>query len=336
LFARDLAETMNADKELAFAGAMLQDFLLPILTSELLDFYVAFSEKSQRGSLSLAAYERQTWGWDHALAAGRFMLDWQFPDDLICCVLYHHQGLDILSDPALGRTALGPTSIPFAATRPLTTASLVAAKLKMSILSTLIAWLIVIVAVVIAVETSGKSAMLLERARAAIEVTGTTRLIVVAALLLSAAVASTWKHLVQSLCIGLTGRPWLIKCTVLLTLSVFMAVGPVLDRLADSQALQSAIWNGLPWILAALAAVKAAAAIGIAVRLAARNVLSERALVAGAVSWLAAVATLYGVLVWLAASPVFPRYFLGAMAILPVPLARIAAAPLALVWSRHR
>lgn len=111
LFARDLAGTMKADRILAFAGAMLQDFLLPILTSELLDSYVAFSERAQRESLSLAAFERQTWGWDHALAAGKFLRDWQVPDDLICCVLYHHQGLDILSDPGLGRTALGPVAI---------------------------------------------------------------------------------------------------------------------------------------------------------------------------------------------------------------------------------
>ena len=244
----------------------------------------------------------------------------------------------IITPPFMAAFAAGKlaTSMPFAATRPLTTAALVAAKLKMSILSTLAAWLIVIASVVIAVETSGKTAMLLEKARTAIEVTGATRFVVVAALLLAAAVASTWKHLVQSLCIGLTGRPWLIKSSVLLTLSVFMAVGPVLDSLADSHALQSAIWNGLPWILAALAAAKAVAAIAIAVRLGARDVLSDRALVAGAAGWLAAVVTLYGVLVWLAASPVFPRYFLGAMAILPMPLARIAAAPLALAWSRHR
>lgn len=111
LFARDLAGTMNADKILAFAGAMLSDFLLPILTSELLDSYVAFSERAHRESLSLPAFERQTWGWDHALAAGKFLRDWQVPDDLSCCVLHHHQGLDILSDPALGRTALGAVAI---------------------------------------------------------------------------------------------------------------------------------------------------------------------------------------------------------------------------------
>ncbi len=47
LFARDLAETFHADRELAFAGSMLQDFLLPVLTNELLDFYVSFSERGE-------------------------------------------------------------------------------------------------------------------------------------------------------------------------------------------------------------------------------------------------------------------------------------------------
>jgi hypothetical protein len=45
---------------------------------------------------------------------------------------------------------------------------------------------------------------------------------------------------------------------------------------------------------------------------------------------------LYALLTWLAASAVFPRYFVGATAILAVPLVRISAAPLALTASRHR
>lgn len=244
----------------------------------------------------------------------------------------------IISPPFLAAFAAGKlaTSMPFTATRPLSTAALVAAKLTMSILSTLAAWIIVIVAVLVAAEASGKSAMLVERARDIIEVTGTTRFVVVGALILYAAVASTWKHLVQSLCIGLTGQPWLIKSTVLLTLSVFMAVGPLLDLLWDSPELQSAIWHGLPWILAGLVLTKAIAASAIAVRLHQRALLSDGALVGAALCWLAAVVALYGVQAWLAESPLVPRYYMAAWAILPVPLARIAAAPLALAWSRHR
>ena len=52
--------------------------------------------------------------------------------------------------------------------------------------------------------------------------------------------------------------------------------------------------------------------------------------------WLAAVTTLYVFLAWLVSTPLMPRYFLGAVAILLVPLGRLSAAPLALAWNRHR
>jgi serine/threonine-protein kinase len=111
LFARDLAETMNTDKELAFAGTMLQDFLLPLLTSEMVDSYVGFADLARSESLNLSSFEQQLWGWDHALAAGQIMVSWKFPDDLACCVLHHHAGLEILSDKLLGRTAVSAVAI---------------------------------------------------------------------------------------------------------------------------------------------------------------------------------------------------------------------------------
>jgi hypothetical protein len=67
-----------------------------------------------------------------------------------------------------------------------------------------------------------------------------------------------------------------------------------------------------------------------------RRVLSDRTLVTGAACWLAAVVALYGLLEWFVSSPIVPRYFLGAVAILEIPLARVSAAPLALAWNRHR
>src|SRR5258706_16043889 len=52
---------------------------------------------------------------------------------------------------------------PFIATRPLTNAELVAAKLKMAVRSTIAAWVLVIIAVALALELSGTSAVVLER-----------------------------------------------------------------------------------------------------------------------------------------------------------------------------
>ncbi len=59
-------------------------------------------------------------------------------------------------------------------------------------------------------------------------------------------------------------------------------------------------------------------------------------LVTSAAMWLAAVAALYAFLEWLAGAPIYPFYFVAGIAILAMPLARVAAAPLALAWSRHR
>jgi hypothetical protein len=49
-----------------------------------------------------------------------------------------------------------------------------------------------------------------------------------------------------------------------------------------------------------------------------------------------AVLALYGLLAWLFYFPLMPRYLLGLLAILAIPLARLFAASLALAWNRHR
>lgn len=224
----------------------------------------------------------------------------------------------------------------FMARRPLTSASLIAAKLKMTAWSTLAAWVLVVMCTVAALMMSGRMPVVVERARAGIEVTGTLRGIAVVLFMFAALLASTWKHLVQSLCIGLTGREWLIKSSVLLVLIAIVAAGPLADEIITNRTVQSAIWNGLPWILVVLVVFKMFAASWVAIRLYDSRLLSDRMLVTGAACWLVTVLVLYGVLEWFAASPIIPRYFLGAIAILQVPLARVSAAPLALAWSRHR
>ena len=224
----------------------------------------------------------------------------------------------------------------FMAARPLTTASLIAAKLKMAGWSTLAAWLLVIVLSVMALMLSGRMPVVVERARAGIDVTGTLRGIAVVLLMFAALFASTWKHLVQSLCIGLTGRAWLMKSSVLLALIALVAAGPLTDEVITNRTVQSAIWNGLPWILVVLVVFKLIAASWVAIRLHDSRLLSDRMLVTGAACWLVAVLALYGVLVWWIDTPLISRAILVLFAILAIPLARVSAAPLALAWNRHR
>jgi len=225
---------------------------------------------------------------------------------------------------------------PFIATRPLTSAELIAAKLKMAMWSTLAAWLLVLVALPLALEWSGTWSVVIERVRHMHDAIGTPRAATVVLLILAGFIVATWKQLVQSLHIGLTGREWIVKGSVLLTLTLLILLGPIVEWIIDSPGLQRALWNALPLILAGLVGLKMSAAAWIALRLDRRRLLGDRALVAGAACWVLAVLALYGVLVWFFSTPFVARYELALIAILAVPLARISAAPLALAWNRHR
>jgi hypothetical protein len=236
------------------------------------------------------------------------------------------------SSPNAG-DSLGVT--PFIATRPLTNGELIGAKLKMTAWSTIAAWVLVLVAVPLALELSGTSAVLLERWRRLTEVVGTPRAVVALLLILSGCIAATWKQLVQSLHIGLTGREYLIKGAGFVALVFLFFVGPIAEWIVDSGRLGQ-LWSALPLIFAVLAGFKMVIAAWITVRLYHTRLLSDRTLVTGAACWCVAVLALYGVLVWLLDTPHVPHYLLLLLAILAIPLARLSATPLALAWNRHR
>jgi hypothetical protein len=218
----------------------------------------------------------------------------------------------------------------------LTSAELIAAKLKMAMWSTLAAWLVVLVATPLALEWSGTWSVVIERVGRMHDAIGTPRAATVVLLILAGFIVATWKQLVQSLHIGLTGRTWIVKGSVLLTLTFLILLGPIVEWIIDTPSVQRALWNALPLILAGLVGLKMSAAAWIAARLDHSRLLGDRALVFGAACWVLAVLTLYGVLVWFFSTPFVARYVLALIAILAVPLARISAAPLALAWNRHR
>jgi hypothetical protein len=228
------------------------------------------------------------------------------------------------------------TSTPFTMTRPLTSGTLIGAKLKATIASALAAWLIVAAAIPIALTLSDTWPAVTGPARQAIELMGMPRAVATALLIAAALISETWKQLVQSLCIGLTGRDWLIKSTVVFALTSVVALMMIHDWLSDHEWARSFLWHAMPWILVTLVVVKTGAAFRVAIRLQHERLVSDRVLVVASAAWLMSVTAVFAALTWFTASPVFPSYFLGAIAILLVPLARVTAAPLALAWSRHR
>lgn len=104
LFSRLVAGMLKTDADLAFAAALLQDYLLPVLTNDLYDNYVEFISKRNEMPVNMWEYEQQQFGWDHALTAACLARRWHLPDELVACILFHHQGLKILAHPQLGRS----------------------------------------------------------------------------------------------------------------------------------------------------------------------------------------------------------------------------------------
>jgi len=225
---------------------------------------------------------------------------------------------------------------PFIATRPVTGAALIAAKLKMTLWSTLAAWLLLVIAIPLGLILSDTWPVVVERTRALSDAIGTPRAILLGLIVLTGLAATTWKQLVQSLYIGLSGRQWLMQASAFLALTVLVFIEPIVLWIRDNGAVRVALWNALPWILAGLVAVKLSTAAWVITRLFDRRVLPDRTLLAGAVCWLAAVLAVYGVFAWWFSTPLVPRYLFLLLAILFVPLARLSAAPLALAWNRHR
>jgi hypothetical protein len=224
---------------------------------------------------------------------------------------------------------------PFIATRPLTNAQLIGAKLKMAVASTVAAWALVLVALPFALRFSGTSVLVLDRWHLVSEIIGVPRAVVALLLIVAGCIAATWTQLVQSLYIGLTGRASLIKGSVFLVLGFLFLFGPFAQWIVDSRRIGE-IWSALPVIFAVLVGIKMVAAGWIGVRLNHRGLVNDRTLVTGAACWSVAVFALYGVLVWLLDTPHIPHYVLMLVAILALPLARLSAAPLALAWNRHR
>ena len=224
---------------------------------------------------------------------------------------------------------------PFLATRPLTSAELIAAKLKMAALSTIVTWLLVLIVAPIGFAWSGADVVPVDWARWTLEHVGWPRFAVLLVLIFTALVGATWLMLVQTLYLVLTGRVGLIKAAGFIVLAALMGGAALLDWISSSVPAQRWLWDNWPSLLGVLVALKTAVAIWSVLRLHDRRLVSDRLLIGGAAAWTIAVLSLYAVVVWWFDTPMFPSYKLALVAILAVPLARLAAAPLALAANRH-
>ncbi len=222
---------------------------------------------------------------------------------------------------------------PFLALRPLTDGELVLAKLRMAVRATLAGWSVVLLAAFVCLGLTGKWRVLagapLIQAHTAWEVCGGL------AAGLAGLVLLTWLLLVANLWIGLMGRRWLNYAISTVVALVWIPLGLLAHWLAGRPDLLSALATALPYIAAAVVALKMLLAVWLARALWRRGLVGPRTLATAAVAWAVAAVAALAFLGWLASDRApFAALVLVVMAALP--LNRFAAAPLALAWNRHR
>jgi len=238
-------------------------------------------------------------------------------------------GLILLTPPFMAAFVAPATSAamtPFIARRPVSGGSLIAAKLKAAAASTAVAWLMVLIATPLALRFSGTMSIARAPVDLLIDIFGAPRAIVLLILGILGLIASTWKQLVQSLCIGMSGRPWLVKGSVFATLSGITVLGLFFGWTVTDAHRFSVAWNAIPIVVAVAAAVKVIAAIFVMSRLRMRNQL-----LIGAILWNVVVFGLFALLVWSVPGLLVSSGFLLFLSILEVPLVRLAAIGL---WKR--
>src|SRR5947208_1294924 len=82
-------------------------------------------------------------------------------------------------------------------------------------------------AIPVALKVTHTAPIVIGWAHSLVETIGLPRAIAIACVVLFALIASTWKQLVQSLYIGMSGREWIVKASVFVALAVLTIVLPL-------------------------------------------------------------------------------------------------------------
>lgn len=116
----DRAELLSLERrDQAFLVGLLQDLAVPLMAREAGSVYAEQMAGGACTTASLAAWERDTLGADHAGMVGRLTTEWRFPPQLSFSLRNHHlvppEGLDTGEMAILWRVAWWVGMIPFTA-----------------------------------------------------------------------------------------------------------------------------------------------------------------------------------------------------------------------------
>jgi hypothetical protein len=157
-------------------------------------------------------------------------------------------------------------------------------------------------------------------------------LVFVVVFVLAGFIALTWKHLVENLCVGLTGNSRLIKSMVFVEATFFAALALIIKWFFDHPELLH--WIGSITCFAVL--LKLIVAGWATQALGRQRIISPRSLMLFGAVWISVAGMLSAAMRWLLPSELISTSTLILSVVLLMPLARLMLAPLALVYNRHK
>lgn len=235
-----------------------------------------------------------------------------------------------------GDSHRGPAIPAFPATRPMTCAGLVWAKMRAAAICAAVAWGMTLAAVVLMVLLTGSWAELAGQWNVLTKDLSGVQKAVLAVVCPVLLLAGTWKSMLVNLFLGLAGRTWVMSVAVLVFVLAIAAAVPLGYWVFMHPEYRADLWSAVPWLLAEAAVLKLALA-GWSLRAIRRRRLVDSPLLSRLLAgWLLTAACMIALVHWLVPGELAPWYLVVPCVVLVLPLVRISLAPLALAWNRHR
>jgi hypothetical protein len=224
----------------------------------------------------------------------------------------------------------------FTAARPVASAEIVAAKIRVAIRVFLYTWTISLVWIALVVPLTEIGATLAGWAGQVSEIEGMHgRLLLGFGLL--ALTAFSLKAMLDHLCIGLSGRIWINIAGGFGFMVVAVALAFLIRWISLHPEWHADLLAALPWLAGLALALKLGLGLVVGSVVLRRRLVAPQTAMRFAVAFLVAAVGLFGLAFWLTPQQYCSPLLSGCTAVvLLLPMVRFGLAPLALDWNRHR
>ncbi len=222
----------------------------------------------------------------------------------------------------------------FVLVRPVSTATLVAAKFWMCARGLLVGWVLIAAITLGWALPTGRWAEMSDRLVAHSGSGWTAVLVLIGGLIALYAIA--WGHMVAGMWVGLSGRPWVLVAVMAVGIAMALGMGFLLDHVLTEPNFRPEVARSLPLVMAGALAFKVVLTAVVFRENVRQGLLSPWAVLLALGAWVLAAGGLFAGLAWLVPAEFVARTHLAEGVALVLPIARIGLAPLALEWNRHR